>query len=136
MPSKTTTPLRQKAEAIAATRAKIGTDGKPVTTGERAKVKATKAATAPKRRGPVSRLTESWKSKAGREVKIGDTVKTPDGFVITVFSRWTARTNDGTTIPKVTGKIVTAPAGATADARKGSQNRAAVAATLVHVKAN
>lgn len=144
MPSKTTTPVRQKAEAIAATRAKVGTDGKPVTTGERteakAAVEAKKAASAPKRRGPVTRITDSWKSKAGKEVKAKDRVKTKDGLVLDVTGRYTGKDK----VPMLVGTIVKLPTGEAGVAlakdgkgkKAGDRQQGVTAADCTHVKAS
>jgi hypothetical protein len=104
MPRKTTTPLRQKAEAIAATRAKVGTDGKPATTSARAKkAVAAKKPVAKKpvtAAGPRPRLTTAWKDSGGKDVLMKATV-TFDGKQWTVKSRFTSRTKEGVLVPSL-----------------------------------
>lgn len=78
--------------------------------------------------GPVARLTHEWMSKAGKDVKINDHVKTPDGAVINVIGRWTKRKGDQK-IPMVTGRILT---GENKGTKKGERKNA-VAAEVTHV---
>lgn len=81
MPSKTTTPLRQKAEAIAAVTGKKPVAGKAATKGK-----------------PVARLTSVWPDSKGKDVPMKATV-TFDGKQWTVKSRFTSRTKEGKFVP-------------------------------------
>lgn len=92
----------------------------------------------------VHRLTTEWPSAEGRDVVIGDTVKTPASIVIDVIGRWTRKTKDGALVPMVTGRIVSLPAGATvaagdtkksdAKGRSKGDRQNAIAAGCTHVK--
>jgi hypothetical protein len=102
-----------------------------------AKVKSqVKARNAKKPHGPVGRLTTTWASAKRKDVKIGDTVKTQDGVVLTVIGRWTRHAKTGL-VPCISGTIVSLPAGATVSAggkgRGKGDNLNVAAATVTHV---
>ena len=115
---------------------KVGTDGQPVTTGEKVTtpVKKDKGATKaakPKAEGSATssnRLTNEWPDSKGRDCAVGDTVKAADGHVIKVIGRWSKHLKDGGLVPMVTGHVVS---GGTKD--KGARHNA-VAAEATHVK--
>jgi hypothetical protein len=81
MPTKTTTPVRQKAEALAAVKAK--TTKKATTKGI-----------------PVARLTSVWPDSRGKDVPMKAAV-TFDGKSWTVKSRFTSRTKEGKLVPSL-----------------------------------
>jgi hypothetical protein len=92
--------------------------------------------------GPVARLTDEWLSAKGKDVKVGDRVKLPDGIVIDVIGRWTRKSAKGN-VPMVTGHIVSIPVGAALASVPATGNRSgkkvgdrhnAVAAEATHVK--
>jgi hypothetical protein len=82
-------------------RTKVGTDGQPVTTGERKpkRAAATKAKASTKGK-PVARLTNKWPDAKGKDVPMKATVKF-DGKQWTVKSRFTSRTKDGALVPSL-----------------------------------
>jgi hypothetical protein len=98
----------------------------------------------PKATAAARRVTSAWPSAKGREVNIGDTVRTAEGVVLTVLSRWTRQPKSGEKIPCITGRIESVPAGAAtvmtavpgAGRKRGSGDRlAAESASLTHTKA-
>ncbi len=123
--TKTTHPLRQREEATKGVRAAVAAKRKPA---------AKKPTLAKKPSVRKDRLTQHWLSAKGAEVKPKDKVRTADGFVLEIIGRWSKRDKAGAVTPFITGRIVTAPKGATASAKGGSKNRAVEAATVTHVK--
>jgi hypothetical protein len=121
-----TTPLKQKAEALAAASGK-----------QPPKAKAPKKRSTGNSSGPVQRLSNAWPSSKGKDVAVKDTVRMADGTVIEVIGRWTRRKGDAL-VPMVTGHIVKFSAGATASAegkgRKVGDRQNAVAAECTHTK--
>ena len=93
------------------------------------KEKAKPAASKGKPKGPVARLTETWNSARGKDVKVKDLVKMKDGTIIEVIGRWTKKSAKGN-VPMVTGKIVS---GAPDGKAKGDRQNAA-AAEVTHTK--
>jgi hypothetical protein len=134
---KTEAAAREVAAQGTASRAKIGAlakgmtgSGKPAAKGKgKAKPAAAKPRGGGNGSGPVARLTNEWLSKSGKDVKIGDHVKLPDGTVINVIGRWTRRKKDETLTPMITGRILT---GENKGTKKGERKNA-VAAEVTHV---
>jgi hypothetical protein len=79
---------------------------------------------------PVARITETWESAKGKDVKVKDRVETSEGVVIDVIGRWTKKAKTGN-VPMVTGRIVTG--GAMVEKDKGDRHNA-VAAEVTHTK--
>lgn len=127
-----TTPLKQKAEALAAASGK-----------QPPKTKAPKKRSTGNGSGPAQRLSNEWPSSRGKDVSIKDRVRTAEGIVIDVIGRWTKKTASGN-VPMVTGNIVSLPAGATvaagdtkrsdAKGRSKGDRQNAVAAEVTHAK--
>jgi hypothetical protein len=93
MPSKTTTPLRQKAEAVAAVKTKAGADAQ----GKQVK-KPTAKKPATTKGKPVARLTSVWPDAKGKDVPMKATVRFEEKQW-TVKSRFTSRSKDGVLTP-------------------------------------
>jgi hypothetical protein len=95
MPSKTTTPLRQKAEALASVKTKAGADAQ----GKQVK-KPTAKKPATTKGKPVARLTSVWPDAKGKDVPMKATVRFEEKQW-TVKSRFTSRTKEGKLIPSL-----------------------------------
>jgi hypothetical protein len=84
--------------------AKVGTDGQPVTTGERRTPRVKPAAAAKAKAStkdkPVARLSSVWPDAKGKDVPMKATVKF-DGKQWRVKSRFTSRTKEGKLVPSL-----------------------------------
>jgi hypothetical protein len=84
---------------------------------------------------PVARITEDWKSKTGKSIGVGDTVKDLSGIVGQVKGRWSKHVADGSVVPMVTIIITTLPTGkGVATTKKVGARHNSPSAFLVHTK--